>query len=443
MELRGTISDLMASTIADLERLVRIPSCGFPGFDPENVRHSAAATAEIFESAGFQGVRTIEIPGGHPAVFGGIPAPEGRPTILLYAHHDVQPPGPLDEWDSPPYEPAIRDGRLYGRGSNDDKAGIVIHAAAVRAWNGKPPVGVKVLVEGEEECTAEHLDFLIGAHMDLLSADAVVVADAGMWKRGVPAITTSIRGVVSCLVEVRVADKALHSGVYGSAVPDAITSLARIIAALHDEKGNVAVSGLHKSSSPGPHLSDSDFRQEAGVREGVQLIGDGELIDRLWRGPSISVVGIDAPSIAEASYQVVPVAKALVTMRIAPTEDPSEALSALMTHIEAAKPWGVELNIQGEERARGYEVDTANPYFEACKKAMKDAWGVEAVDMGEGGSIPLVPEFASSMPGTAILMTGPADELAAAHSVNESVGLEDLEKACLAEALLFEYAAAL
>jgi acetylornithine deacetylase/succinyl-diaminopimelate desuccinylase-like protein len=312
----------------------------------------------------------------------------------------------------------------------------------VRAFDGKPPVGVKILVEGEEECTAEHLDFLIGEHRELLAADAVVIADSGLWRRGVPAITTSIRGVAACTVTVRVAEKALHSGVYGSVVPDAITALARIIAGLHDERGNVTVPGLERSSAEGPEFTEADFRKEAGVRDELELIGDGSLIDRLWRGPSISVVGIDAPSIADASFQVVPEASAMITMRIAPTDDPKRAMAALKDHIRALSPWGVSLSIAGDERAsRGYEVSTANPFYDACRRSMADAWGTEPVDMGMGGSIPLVPELVAVMPDTAILMTGPSDELASTHSLNESVDLVELERATLAEALFLQYIA--
>lgn len=441
MKLEDTVSNLMPSIVEDLASLVRIPSCGFPGFDPEPVRQSAEAVTTLLKQAGIDDVQMFEIKGGHPAVFGQIAAPAGKPTVLLYAHHDVQPPGPLDQWDSPPYEPVVREGRMFGRGASDDKSGIVMHTAAIRAFDAKPPVGVKILIEGEEECTSEHLDQLIGDHTEQLACDAVVIADAGLWRRGVPGITTSIRGVVSCHVGVRVAEKALHSGVYGSAVPDAITSLARIIATLHDERGNVAVAGLQRYSAPGPDFSEEDFRRETAVSEGLELIGDGLLIDRLWRGPSISIVGFDAPSIAEASFQVVPEARALVTLRLAPTEDPAAALVSLKDHIREAAPWGVEVTINGDERARGYEVNTDNRFYEACRRSMADAWGAEPVDMGMGGSIPLVPELVETMPNTAILMTGPSDELAATHSVNESVDLEELRRACLAEALFLQYLA--
>ncbi len=437
-DLRTTVHELMPEIQGDLERLVRIPSCGFPGFDPAPVRESAELTASLLRDTGLQDVRIIEVPGGHPAVYGHTPGPVGTPTVLLYAHHDVQPPGPEDEWTKPPYAPDIRDGRMYGRGTSDDKCGIAMHLASLRAFDGKPPVGVVVLIEGEEECTAEHLDWLIGEHADLLQADAVIIADAGSWERGTPALTTSIRGVVACEVEVRVAEQALHSGEYG-VVPDAITALSRMIASLHDDEGNVAVQGLQRRTGSSPvEVLEEDFRAEAKVGPNLQLVGTGPLADRLWFGPTISVIGIDAPSISEASFQVVPVAKAAVTMRIAPGENPATALQALEDHLHENAPWGVDVTIGGRERAIGHEVPNEGPIFEAARRAAAGAWGVEPVVTGSGGSVPLVPVLAAVMPDAVILMTGPGDQWSAAHSINESVDLVELERACLAQARFLE-----
>ncbi len=441
--IKLAVSSSMPQVRADLERLVRIPSIGFPGYDPANVRASAEATADILSAAGLRQVRLIEIPEGHPAVFGEIPGPAGTPTVLLYAHHDVQPEGPLDEWDSPPFEPAERDGRLYGRGSSDDKCGIAMHVAALRAFGGEPPVGVKVIVEGEEECSSEHLDFLVGDHADMLRADCVVIADSGLWRRGIPALTTSIRGVVSCTIEVRVAEKALHSGMYGGPTPDAITALARIIATLHDDRGDVTIPGLRRYEGAGPELTEEWFREEAGLVPGLRLTGDDRPIaDRLWRGPAVNVIGIDAPSIREASYQIVPVARAAVTMRIAPGEEPQGALAKLADRLVASAPWGVEARIvESDSRGEGFETGKSGTFYGAARRSLQEAWGVEPIDMGMGGSVPLVPLLAKTFPGMEILMTGPGDELSAAHSTNESIDLDELERACLAEALFLSYLA--
>jgi acetylornithine deacetylase/succinyl-diaminopimelate desuccinylase-like protein len=439
-DLRRAVADGMQRTTDELERLVRIPSIAFAAYDPTPVHASAVVTAEILESAGLRGVRVIELPDGvdHPAVFGEIPAPDGAPTILLYAHHDVQPEGPLEEWDSPPFEPIVRDGRMYGRGTSDDKCGIVMHAAAVRAWGARPPIGVKVLVEGEEEAGTEHLPFLIRENADLVRADVAVIADSGNWRRGVPTLTTTLRGVVDCRVEVRVLEKAVHSGSYGGAIPDALTSLCRLLATLHDERGNVAIGGLASGPWTGVEYDPEAFRTEAGVLDGVGWIGDGSLAERLWTKPAVSVLGVDAPRVREASNQLVPVATAKVSLRIPPGQDAGTAMEALISHLETHAPWGVRVRVERGTAGEPFAVRADGPVYTAARGAMAEAWGAETVDMGAGGSIPLVPLLAETFPGIAVLMLGPSDELASAHSVNESLALEELERGAVAEALMFE-----
>jgi acetylornithine deacetylase/succinyl-diaminopimelate desuccinylase-like protein len=438
-DLRRAVANGMPQTTADLERLVRIPSIAFPDYDPAPVHASAVATAEILEAAGLRGVRVLELPDGvdHPAVFGELPAPEGAPTILLYAHHDVQPEGPLEEWDSAPFEPDVRDGRMYGRGTSDDKCGIVMHAAAIRAWDADPPIGVRVLVEGEEEAGTDHLAFLIRDNADLVRADVAVIADSGNWRRGVPTLTTTLRGVVDCRVEVRVLEKAVHSGSYGGGIPDALTSLCRLLATLHDERGNVAIAQLTSGTWTGVAYDEEAFRQEAGVRDGVASIGDGPLAERLWTKPAVSVLGIDAPRVREASNQLVPVATAKVSLRIPPGQAADAAMDALVRHLETHAPWGVGVRVDRGTGGQPFAVDADGPSYAAAREAMAEAWGRETVDMGSGGSIPLVPLLAETFPGIAILICGASDELAAAHSVNESLALDELERAAVAEALLF------
>lgn len=441
-ELASKIAGLMPKIRTDLERLVRIPSVGFPGFDPAHVRDSAAATAEILGSAGFEGVEVIEVPRGHPAVYAEAAGPEGTPTILLYAHHDVQPEGPVEQWTSPPFEPQVRAGRLYGRGSCDDKAGIVMHAAALMAFDGRPPVNLKVIVEGEEECTTEHLDFLVRDHAELLRADAVVVADSGNWAKGVPALTTSLRGAIEVRVELRTLEKALHSGAYGGPIPDAIMAMSRLLASLHNDDGSIAVDGLARGTAEGaPAIDERGFREEAGVLEGVALLDGGPLADHIWRGTSITVVGMDVPSVRSASWQLVPVARATVTMRIPPGQDPQAAAEALTHHLEANVPWGAKADIEVVDTSQPFETPPTGRYFRAHSRALADAWGVDPVYMGEGGSVPIVPLLAEVMPGIEVLLTGPGDEENAAHSLDESIDLVELERSCLAEALFFAHAA--
>ncbi len=430
----------MPRATGELERLVRIPSLGYPGYDPANVRASAEATRDIVADAGFSDVRLLELDGGHPAVFGQIDGPEGAPSALLYAHHDVQPEGALDAWDSPPFEPEIRDGRLFGRGAADDKSGIVIHAAAIRALAGSVPVTVKVLVEGEEECSTAHLPELVRGNADLIRADVAVVADSGNYRTGVPTITLSTRGVTDCVIRVRVLEQAQHSGSFGGPMPDAITALAKIIARLHDDRGNVAIPGLARSPWVGTGWSEEEFIREVRAVRGIELTGAGSIADRVWGGPAVAVVGIDAPSIEGSSNQIVPEARARVSLRLAPDDDAGAASETLRSFLLAAAPWGVEATIEDGafEAGDGYMVDTATPGYAAGLRAMAEAFGSEVIEMGSGGSIPLVPMLADTFPGIAVLMWGAMDERSNIHSVNESVDLGEIERMAVAEARFLE-----
>ncbi|MCD6020484.1 MAG: argE [Actinomycetia bacterium] len=438
--LRERIAGDMPRAIDELERLVRIPSMGHPGYDPANVRASAETTRDILNEAGVTDARLLELDGGHPAVFGEIPGPDGAPTVLLYAHHDVQPEGPIEEWDTPPFEPVVKDGRMYGRGAADDKSGIVVHAAAIRALlaDGRPPVSIKVVVEGEEECSTEHLPQLVQGNADLLRADVAVIADGGNYRTGVPTLNSSIRGVTDIVVQVRVLPRAQHSGSYGGPIPDAITALARIIASLHHDDGSVAIEGLQRFEWTGMQIPEDEFREESGVLDQVELIGAGTLSDRLLAGPAVAVLGFDAPAIAGSSNQIVPFARARVSLRIAPGDDPVAARQALVDHLRSHAPWGVEVTFEGTlgfEAGHGHLVDTTRPASRAAMDALARAYGREAIEMGSGGSIPLVPMLTQTFPGIEILIWGAMDERSFIHSVNESVELSEVERITLAEAL--------
>jgi cysteinylglycine-S-conjugate dipeptidase len=437
-DLRDAIAREQPRAIEELSTLVRIPSIAFPGYDDEPVRASAAASAEILEAAGFGGVRLIELPDvDHPAVFGEVAGPAGAPTVLLYAHHDVQPEGPREQWASPPFEPEVRDGRLYGRGTSDDKCGVVMHAAAMRAWDGRPPITVKVLVEGEEEATAEHLPFLIGGHTELLTADVIGVADGGNWRAGIPTLETSIRGVVDCIVTVRALDLAVHSGSHGGPAIDAISALARILSTLHDDEGQVAIEGLTHGPWEGLQLSEEEYREETPLRPSVSLVGSGSISERLWSKPAVAVLGLDAPRVVEASNQLVPVASAKVSLRLAPEEDARRAMELLNEHLVKSAPWGVEVDVAPGTSGQGMRVRTDGTGFAAMDRAMETAFGREVVQSGSGGSVPLVPELAAALPNAEILLYGASDEKSQYHSIDESVDLRELERVTLAEALLF------
>ncbi len=434
-DLSAAVDEGFETVLAHLEALIRIPSVSCPGFDPGEVRRSAEAAASLLGAAGFSGVRLLEIEGAHPAVFGEIPAPPGQPTVLLYAHHDVQPPGPDEEWDTDPFEPVERNGRLYGRGSCDDKAGIAVHLGAVLAHGGRPPVGVKVLFEGEEEIGSLHLGHFLTDHVSALAADAIVIADSENWRVGEPALTTSLRGLVDCVVEVRTLRSAVHSGQFGGVYPDAIMCLARILSTLHDKRGNVAIPGLVGSESEPLDLTEEELAEQAGVVPGVKPIGEGGLTSRLWTRPAVSVLAVDAPPVLGAINQLVPVARAKVSMRIAPGQDPDAAADALRRHLESSAPWGAEVTIHDGARGAAFSLDGDNATSQAFRMAMRAAWGRDPVDIGVGGTIPFVSAFADSYPDAHILLTGAADPTSGAHGPNESLDLGDLRRTVLAEAV--------
>jgi len=438
-DLSQAVRQVLPSVRADLERLVRIPSVSADPDAGRDVWDSAATTARLLREAGLPEVDVVTAADSRPAVLGHRPGPPGAPTVLLYAHHDVQPPGEAADWDSDPFEPAERDGRLYGRGTADDKAGVAVHLAALRAHGDRLPVGVTVLVEGEEEIGSPALSGFLGAFSDALRADVVVFADAGNWTEDVPALTTSLRGGTAVVVEVRTLRHGVHSGMYGGPVPDALTVLCRMLASLHDERGNVAVPGLtrgQRDQADPLDLTEAHFRAEAGVLDGVRLTGDGGLTARLWAGPAIAVTGIDAPSVAAASNTLVPVARAKVSMRVAPGDDAAAARDALVAHLEAHAPWGARVSVQPGAVAAPFTARSGGRAYRAARSALDEAWGTAAVDAGAGGSIPFVTAYAGLFPDAEILITGVEDPGTRAHGSNESLHLATFERACLAEALL-------
>jgi cysteinylglycine-S-conjugate dipeptidase len=441
-EVRARLDSAFGGIREELDQLVRIPSVSADENAADQVRASAEATASWLERSGLDGVRLLEIDGSHPAVFGATKGPTGTPTILLYAHHDVQPPG-LDElWESPPFEPTEREGRLFGRGTADDKAGIAVHAAALQAWEGKPPVGVAVFIEGEEEIGSEHLAKFLSEYEELLRADAIVLADCMNWTIGQPALTTSLRGILDCLVEVRTLDHAVHSGRYGGPVPDALTALCRLMATLHNRRGGVAVKGLRIGSAHSLPMPESDLRRFTGLRPGVRLLGRGSITHRLWARPAISVLGIDAPSTANAAHQLAPAATARISIRLAPGDDTRRAFHAVDEHLRRRAPWGAEVRVRRCREGEPHRIDVSGHAFEAFRRACMDTWGRVPVEPGSGGSLPLVSALAGAYPDTELLLTGVEDPESNAHSENESVHLGELRNCCVNEAMLLAHLAA-
>lgn len=433
-DLKSTVAGLMPGLRRDLEDLTRIPSVSLDAFDQAHVEASAEATAALLRAEGLD----VEIvrEGGRPAVIAHIDGPQGAPTVMLYAHHDVQPPGDDADWDSPPFEPTERDGRLYGRGAADDKAGIMAHLAALRAHSGSLPVGVTVFVEGEEEIGSDSLATILDKHGEKLRADAIVLADSTNWAIGEPALTTTLRGLIRVVLTVRTLDHGVHSGMFGGAVPDALTALVRLLATFHDDAGDVAVAGMRAGRASDLDFDEARLREESGLLDGVDVIGTGSLLDRIWTKPTVTVIGIDAPSVATASNTLVPTASAKVSIRLAPDEDPQDAYAAVQRHIEANIPWGARVEVHLDDQGRGFAADADGPVYDQARAAFTDAWGVEPVDIGVGGSIPFVASFAEKFPDAAILVTGVEDPDTRAHGANESLHLEEFEKVCVAEAVL-------
>ena len=434
-DLREAIDRLMPDLITSLETFVRIPSVSAPGYDPGEVQRSAEYAADMFRIAGCDDVRLLEVAGAHPAVFAQIPAPAGAPTVLLYAHHDVQPPGPEDEWEGSPFEPFQKDGRIYGRGTSDDKAGVLVHAAALTALGGRPPVGVKVLIEGEEEIGSAHLGDFLDTYQEMLAADVIVILDAGNWEVGVPTLTTKLRGLVDCTVEVRTLEYAVHSGMFGGVIPDAITTLSRLLATLHDENGEVAVAGLHAEDATTLDLTEDELIAQADPVDGIRLLGKGSLTSRMWTKPSISVLAIDAPPLSQAINQLVPVARAKVSLRIAPGDSPARAMEALVTHLEDKVEWGAEVTVTRGAMGEAFAGESDGAVYDVFRSALAEAWGRETVEMGIGGSIPFVADFAKRYPDATILLTGVADPTSRAHGPNESQDLNEIRNGALAEAI--------
>ena len=433
--LAWNVERVLPSAIADLHKLISIPSISSMPEHDADVAACAEAVAGLFQDLGASEVKFLE-GGGKPAVWANFPGPEGTPTVLLYAHYDVQPTGDIEAWTSPAFEPTERDGRLYARGSADDKGGVALHLAALRVFNGAPPVGVKVFIEGEEEVGSPTMPTLLDRYRDELAADVYVVADSVNWEVGKPSLTASLRGVADCQVTVSTLAEGLHSGQFGGVVPDALTALCRLLATLHDEAGNVAIEGL--VSEPGPDLDYPEDRllEETGLLEGVSQIGDGSVVERMWFKPAASVLAIDATPVAKASNTLIPSARAKVSVRLVPGQDPAAAAKALEDHLRRNAPWGAHIDVVAGQCGAPGRITLEGERAEAAKTAFREAFGVDAVEIGCGGSIPIVAEFADRNPGALVLVTAVTDPNSRMHGIDESLDLGDFAKAALAETLL-------
>ncbi|MEN2741193.1 M20/M25/M40 family metallo-hydrolase [Microbacterium sp. X-17] len=435
--------------LAELGQLVRIPSIAFPGFDADEVRRSAEAVAALAEGLGvFDRVEiaTAEVAGsadlGMPAVLATRAARDGRPTVVLYAHHDVQPPGDPARWQSSPFEPTVRGGRLYGRGAADDKAGVMVHLAAIRALaqiaGDDLALGITLFVEGEEEAGSRSFTSFLTDHAEALGGDVIVVADSGNWDATTPGLTVSLRGNARFTLRVRTLDHASHSGMFGGAVPDAMMATIRLLSTLWDADGSVAVDGLRVREAETPAYAERTLRAEVGLPAGVSPIGSGPILGRIWNKPALTVTGIDAPTVANAANTLTPEVSVVVSVRVAPGQSAREAYAAIEAHLRAHAPFGAALSFEDVDLGDGFLVDTDGWAVELARDALARGYGVDPVDIGVGGSIPFIADLAHRFPAAQILVTGVEDPHTRAHSPDESLDIATFRRAIVAEALLLD-----
>jgi acetylornithine deacetylase/succinyl-diaminopimelate desuccinylase-like protein len=438
-QLRSRAAGLMPQLLADLERLVAIPSVAFPGYPPEPVQQMVDEALRLFRETGFANAALQEVPTGFPPVYGELPGPGGAPTVMLYAHYDVQPAPPEQGWTSDPWTATRKpDGRIYGRGAADDKGGLAVHLGTLRLFDGKPPCTVKLILEGMEE-TDSNLEAFVQANPELFACDLFIVCDMGNLRVGEPTLTTTLRGEVVCVVTLRTLQHPLHSGEFGGPAPDAMMALVRLLATLHDDDGNVAVEGVSSVDWDGMDVSVEDFRAHADLLAGVGLTGSGPVGARLWSRPSVSAIGIDMTSIAGSSNVLIPEARAKLSMRIVPGSDPQRELDALVRHLESHAPWGAQVQVDRVDAVPGFRCQTDGPGYAAARRALEEAYGKPPGEAGSGGSIPLLQTLQQVAPDAEFILWGPEDLAAARiHASDESVDPSEIEQMILAQAFLLE-----
>ncbi len=438
----------------ELVDLARIPSISSDPERHDDLERSARRTTEILHHHGLEHVEILRAGDAHPAVYGDwLHAGDDKPTLLLYAHHDVQPPGVVANWTADPFDPTERDGRLYARGICDDKAGVLAHAAAVSAWldsHGALPLNVKILIEGEEEIGSPNLESFLTENHDKLRSDVFVLADAGQWDVGEPAITFMLRGIMTVDITLLALKSPVHSGMHGGAVPDPAMALAKLCASLVDDYGDIAVRGFHDDVRP---LTEKERAQIAqlpddgrhylrvagAIHEDLQPAGNPEVpvFERLWARPALTIIGFDSHPIAGSSNQIVARATARVSVRLAPGQDPRRCEDTLRAHVAMNTPWGIDSSVLVHERVPAWTTDPHGPAFEACERALTKGFGREPVLMGIGGSVPFVGPFVSAFGNIPALLIGPEDPYSRAHGEDESLHLDDWRKLIESEIHLF------
>jgi acetylornithine deacetylase/succinyl-diaminopimelate desuccinylase-like protein len=442
-------------SVEELSELVRIPGVSAEGFDPAEVERSAQAVEALLVDVGLEAVEILRVEGAHPYVVGEwLHAGPDAPTLLVYAHHDVQPPGRLDYWKTDPFEPTLGDdGRLYGRGVVDDKAGIVLHTAALRAWlegAGELPVNVKMLVEGEEEIGSDHLAGFLRTFRERLDADVLVLSDTANLATGLPSLTTSLRGLVNLDVHVRALDHPLHSGVWGGPVPDAATALVSLLARLVDDAGNIAVAGIaddvpaldaaERAALAALPFDASGFARDAGMLSAAALAAgeSREVYEQLWYRPALVLTALEGMPLAGAANQLMAEASARVSVRLAPGQDPRRVCEVLQEFLRRDPPRGVRVETRVNALVPGWKTAASGPVFDAARRALAAGFECDAVTIGCGATIPFVGPFVEVLGGVPALLLGLEDPPCNAHGENESLDIEDFHKASRASAHLLD-----
>ena len=440
-DLAGRVAGLMPRAKADLAELVAVPSVADPRqFPLEHCRRAAEWVASAFADAGLQDVRLAETPDGSQAVLGHRPAPPGAPTVMLYSHYDVQPPLDESAWRTPPFELTEREGRWYGRGAADCKGNIVMHLTALRALGDDIPVGLKLVVEGSEEQGTGGLEAYVPHHADELRADALLICDTGNAAVGVPTVTTVLRGLVNVVITVSTLAGDMHSGMFGGPAPDALAALIRILDSLRDADGGTHVNGVSSTGTwQGVGYDEQQFRTDAGVLSGVELLGSGSVADGLWARPAVTVLGIDCPPVVGSAAAIPARARARVSLRVPPGTDVERAAQALAEHLKAAAPWGARVDVEREGTGSPFRAASDGPAYTALDRAMTEAYGRPMSYLGQGGSIPLCNVLAATFPQSELILMGVEEPRCLIHAPNESVDPTEIERMALVEALFLRY----
>ena len=441
MELSERVAELMPQARRELAELVSYRSVADERQQPrEECEKAARWVVDRFAECGFTDAHLKEMPDGSNAVIGSRSCGDpDAPTVLLYAHYDVQPAPDDGSWRTPPFELTEVDGRWYGRGAADCKGNILMHLLALRSLGDDIAVNLKLVVEGSEEQGGAGLEDFVPGHADLLRADAVLVCDSGNAAVGRPALTVTLRGIVNVIVSVEALAGELHSGSFGGGAPDALAALIAMLASLRDENGNTTIDNLDNTQTwDGAPYPVDQFVSDAGVLDGVSLVGDGSLAEQLWARPAVTVLGIDCPPVVGSVGAIVPRAAARVSLRIPPGTDVAHAQQALTDHLCAHAPWNVHVNVELEGTGRPFEAVTDGPAYATMGEALEAAYGIAATTLGEGGSIPLCNVLAETFPDAEIILMGVEEPAAAIHAPNESVAPSELAAMATAEAIFLQ-----